>query len=266
MTDRVDCQAFEDQLDALERGELPAEGMAPMRAHAEACAECGARLRLQQHAGSLSLEALEARVPDAWVSLMASDVDRALRTRAAARSAGRGGRGRPRRWTVAALAAAVAALLFANGLSLRALRTVEARHVALTEQVLDQQRRLAALEPPATGAVDVGTGVAATRRGVGPALGRQTAWLGSLDDRGEVTVADLRALLHELPASTPLVSASRTNALAGARMVPFRWREALAGLDTGEGITAGDLLAMLDRLALPPTSRVPTARLLDLVG
>jgi hypothetical protein len=271
VTDRVDCQVFEDQLDALERSELPPEGMGSLRAHAEACAECGARLRLHQHAGSLSLEALEARVPDAWVSSMASDVDRALRTRAAARSAARGaargGRGSWWRWTVPALAAAVAALLFANGLTLRALRDVEARHASLSEQVLEQQRRLVALEPATTGEADVGPGVASARAyGRGEGLGGRTAWLSNLDGGGEVTVADLRALLRELPASTPLMSASRTSELAGARMVPSRWRAALAGLDTGESVTAGDLLAMLDRLGLPSAARVPTARLLDLLG
>jgi hypothetical protein len=62
------------------------------------------------------------------------------------------------------------------------------------------------------------------------------------------------------------MSASRTSELAGARMVPSRWRAALAGLDTGESVTAGDLLAVLDRLGLPSAARVPTARLLDLLG
>jgi hypothetical protein len=161
------------------------------------------------------------------------------------------------------LAAAVVALLMVNGLTLRALRRAEARSAVLTEQLLDQQRRLVGTETatsPRSGRAER----RAASLGVGP--GGREAWLRALEGRGDLTVSDLRVLLRELPAGTTVVSASRTNALAGARFMPVAWREAFAGLDASAGVTAEELLGVLDALNLPGGASVPTARLIELLS
>jgi hypothetical protein len=199
-----------------------------------------------------SLKALEDQVPDQWVSSMWDDVQGALGARP------RPGRPR-RRWAMPLLAAAVVALLMVNGLTLRALRRAEARSAVLTEQLLDQQRRLVGIE--AAAAPRSGR---AERRVA--SLGAREAWLRALEGRGDLTVSDLRVLLRELPAGTTVVSASRSSALAGARFMPAAWREAFAGLDATAGVTAEELLGVLDALNLPGGASVPTARLIELLS
>ncbi|MGD2068179.1 MAG: zf-HC2 domain-containing protein [Gemmatimonadota bacterium] len=246
--DRVDCQVFEDQLDAWLRGELGEEGEAQLRAHAAACPTCDAMARVGGHLAAPSLEELEARVPDAWVASMASDVRRALRDRRA------GGRRRSG-WAVPALAAAVLALLLFNGMTLRTLARASEREQALQSQVLEQQRRL----------TEVGGGEERGGRGGVAGFGR-SASLRSLEGRAEVTVAELRALLADLPPATTVLRAWQTEALAGSRRMPPAWRAALERLDTGGDVTAGEVLGVLDDLELPGAATVPASRLLELLS
>ncbi|HEX9887062.1 MAG TPA: zf-HC2 domain-containing protein [Longimicrobiales bacterium] len=247
--DRVDCRVFEDQLDALARGDLPGEGMALLRGHATTCRDCAAQLRVREHLVLPSLQALELRVPDDLVSSMWPGVAGALEAR------GRRDLARPR-WLVPALAAAGVVLLLGEGLALVALQRAEAREAALTEQLFDQQRRLVAIETPATSGRS------------GPAAGFAARALSfrSLGGREDVTVDALQAFLADLPGGTPVLSAPRARALAGARLLPPAWRDALGRLDTGREVTVEDLLAVLEDLSLPGDTNVPAARLFDLLS
>jgi hypothetical protein len=253
VTDPIDCRFFEDQLDALVRGELPDHGRVALRAHAGACAACASLLRVQEHVHGPRLAALEAQVPEAWVASMWDDVQGAL---ASPRERRAMGMRRGVRWAVPVLAAATVALLLASGLAFRALRRAEAREIVLSEQILDQQRRLAELEGPTV-----------ERAGAGAGLAASDAWVRSLRARREVTVAELRAALRALPADTRLISSSRAGVLDAAPFVPGVWREAFARLDaTRRDVTAEDLLDLLDELDLAAGTSVPTARLLDLLS
>lgn len=215
------------------------------------CPECGASVgRRSGEAGRTSLEpleALEAQVPDTWVSSMWGDVRGAVRERRRMRRPGR-------RWAAPLLVAASVALLFANGLALRALRQAEGRTAALSEQLIDQQRRLSDFEAPA-----------ASRFGRAERLTGRDAWLRALSEREDLTVADLRALLSELPAGTPVTRTSRPGALRGARL-PAAWQAALTRLDAEGDVTVADVLDVLDELDLPEGTAVPTARLIELLS
>jgi hypothetical protein len=246
--DRVDCTVFEDQLDSLVRGELPEAGVAQLRAHAAECAECATQLRMQEHLVTPSLAHLEAQVPDAYVTSMWRDVQGALDApQASAR--------RRFAWAVPLLAAATVALLFANGLALRALARAEDRAQDLTGQVLDQQRRLVSFQ----------TAQAPDLMGARAGFGSRANALRALEDRTDLTVADLRALLQGLPAETPLMGAAHTHQLARSRLVPSAWRDAMTRLDTGAEVTAGALLAVLDALDIPGDTSVPAARIFELL-
>lgn len=212
------------------------------------CPECGAPVeRGADQPAKPSLESLESKVPDVWVSSMWRDVQDALRER---RPAGRG----QHRWTTPVLVAASMALLFVNGLTLRALRQAERRTAALAEELVDQQRRLADLEAPAT-----------SRSASGRRLAGRDAWLRALSEREDLTVADLRALLAELPAGTPVTRTSPGGALGGRRL-PAAWRAAFARLDATREVTIADVLDVLDELDLPDGTTVPTARLIELLS
>lgn len=244
--DRVDCLVFEDQLDALVRGALSPDGVAQMRAHASGCPTCASLARLEEHLSEPTLEVLEAQVPDVWVASMWTDVQGALRSRRARRSGRRG-------WVAPTLAAAAVALVVLNGLTLRALSRATALSEDLTEQVLDQQRRLTEAGAPAVS-------------GGGSALVGRSASLRALGGRSDVTVGDLRALLADLPSNAPVIRASRVAALTGSRLVPLAWREALTRLRTGGDVTAAELLEVLDDLDIPGGTPVPASRLFDLLS
>ncbi|HKJ03089.1 MAG TPA: zf-HC2 domain-containing protein [Longimicrobiales bacterium] len=246
--DRVDCTVFEDQLDSLVRGELPESGVAQLRAHAARCPECATQLRMREHLVTPSLADLEAQVPDAWVTSMWNDVQAAVAVPGAAVR-------RRNRWAVPLLAAALVALLFANGLALRALARAENRAEDLASQLLDQQRRLVSLQGERESGLP---GVLAGFAGRGSALR-------ALEDRTDLTVAELRALLQELPAQTPLIGAARTRQLARSPFVPSVWRDAMSRLDTGGEVTAGALLTVLDDLDIPGDATVPAARIFELL-
>jgi hypothetical protein len=206
---------------------------------------------MQEHLVTPSLAELEAQVPDAYVTSMWRDVQRAVGTQSprAGRRVG---------WAMPVLAAATVALLFANALALRALARAEDRAQDLTGQVLDQQRRLVAAQA-AQGAQ--APGFRGARAGL---VGRGSA-LRALEDRTDLTVADLRALLRGMPAETPVIGASRTHQLARSRFVPSAWRDAMARLDTGREVTAGELLTVLEDLDLPGDASVPATRLFELL-
>ena len=68
MKKEIDCQVFEDQLDALARGTLPEEGARQLRTHAESCPACAAQMAVQKHLASPSLEELEAAVPEGMLA------------------------------------------------------------------------------------------------------------------------------------------------------------------------------------------------------
>ena len=246
--DRVDCTVFGDQLDSLVRGELPEAGVALLRGHAAACSECASLLRMQERLVTPSLAELEAQVPDAYVASMWKDVQGVV-------DAPPAGALRRTGWAVPLLAAATVALLLANGLALRAVGRAEDRAQDLAGQVLDQQRRLALLQPTQ------GPGLQGARTGF---TGRGGA-LRALQDRTDLTVADLRSLLQERPGETPVIGAAGTRQLARSRLVPTAWRDAMARLDTGDEVTAGALLTVLDDLDIPGDTSVPAARLFELL-
>lgn len=246
--DRVDCTVFEDQLDSLVRGERPEAGVAQLQAHASACPACAALLHLQEHLVAPSLAELEALVPDAHVASMWTDVQGAL-------GAPPAGVRRRVGWVMPLLAAATVALLFANGLALRALGRAESRAQDLEGQLLDQQRRLVALQ-----VADV-SGPQGARVG----LGARGGALRALEERTDLTVADLRDLLAGLPPDTPILGAAHARQLTRSRLVPAAWRDALARLDTGDEVSAGALLRVLDDLDISGDVPVPAARLFELL-
>ena len=219
MTDSVDCRIFEDQLDVAAVGDIPDDAMALLRAHAAVCAPCRALLSLRAHLPGPTLEELEARVPDAWVTGMEGAVRQAIASAAPgiAETASRSRRSR-RLWVPALAAAALASLFFA-GLTVRALERSEARVDALATQLLDQQRRLADLEAPFGGASPTASRFS-TRESLLQALGRQDL----------VTVSDLRQLLDRLPADATVLAPGRTQVIARSRWVPSPWREAFQSL------------------------------------
>ena len=70
MKKEIDCQVFEDQLDALLDGSLPDEGIGQLQLHALSCPDCAMLLRVHEHLALPSLEELEAGVPEELLTSM----------------------------------------------------------------------------------------------------------------------------------------------------------------------------------------------------
>lgn len=75
MKKEIDCQVFEDQLDALLDGSLPDEGIGHLQLHALSCPDCAMLLRVHEHLALPSLEELEAATPEELVASMWSTVE-----------------------------------------------------------------------------------------------------------------------------------------------------------------------------------------------
>jgi hypothetical protein len=262
VTKPIDCQVFEDQLDALVNGDLPADGMEQLRLHSEACPDCAMQLRVHEHLAEPSLEELEARVPSSLVASLWPRVEGTLeaRPRTARPTIKTSSRWRSllSAWQVPAMAAAILLLLIGSGFLFAQLRTVQARERVLAEQILDQREWLAELE--------LRTSLDPVSRTA--SLTGRTNWIRALSREERITVRELREMLRSLPGNPTLLSATEVRALQrrAGFWTPMPWGEALREFDGEAGVRAQDLLAVMETMDLHPEINVPTARLVDLLN
>ncbi len=253
MSKGIDCDVFQDQLDALESGELREVGAA-LRQHAAQCADCAMLLRLHEHLTASRREELEAAVPDDLVASMWRDVQAEIATRRSRRAWKSGGAG-SRNWLVPAMAAAVVALLIGVGFLYGELLRLQQRERLLVQQVTEQQGRLA--EP------DLGTATGPIARTA--SLVGKRRWERMLARRERVTLAELRRLIARLPAgSTVYGRAEFERLIAGAPFwITSAWRGVLIEIETDDGIQAGELLQLLESMAVDSDRSIPTSRILS---
>jgi anti-sigma factor RsiW len=252
----IDCDVFQDQLDALDEGTLPDESREQLRLHAASCPECAMLLKMHEHTAAPSRAGLEAVVPDDLLASMLPRVRAAIGDRRAV-SARDSRRGRGPGWLVPTMVAATIILALGVGFLFTQLRQLQGREQALARQVVEQQRWLAELDSRMSSNAVVRTA----------ALAGRTAWERALARRQNVSVAELGDMLRRVPASTTVLSASQLQSLimgvpSWARAA---WNEALSDVDRGDGIQAGELLQLLQALPVNPERTMPTARILGLL-
>lgn len=254
MTRKIDCEVFQDQLDALARGTLSEEGIAELRLHAGSCQDCAVLLRMHEHLEGLSVVAGEAAVPDEWVSSMWPRVQADVATRESRRLQ----RSLHRRWSwlVPAMAAATLLLAIASGLLFVELKGLRYREQILVQQVQEQQRWLAEL--------DVRTSASAVARTAG--LAGTSTWERVLAHRESMRVSELSDLLAGLPPSTTILSAADVRGLI--RRVPYlrtgAWETVFAEIRIEDGLQAGEALQLIEVLNVPVDRSIPMARVLNL--
>jgi len=258
----VDCQVFEDQLDALVRGDLPAEGMRQLRAHAGACAGCAMELKVQEHLSGPSLEELEARVPEELLGTVWDGVRRDMDSRAAdsVRVAPFAGPSRPFfRWLVPTLAAATVALLLSTGFLAMETRRLTDETASLAQQVKEQRRWMAELEAT-TPSTDP---VARTA-----ALAGRSSFTRALSREENISIVRLQSLLERMPGDRMVVSQDQVDAVLRSRagLSQPLIRELLAGIDARDGVRVRDLIRALDALEVGPGFMVPTADLMEILS
>ena len=267
MIKAVDCQVFEDQLDALVREALPQEGKRQLRLHAADCPDCAMQLRVQEHLLGPSLEELEAQVPEGLVATVWTGVEVGIKGRGAAAHPGDGEDERgvvalpprpPSRWLVPTLAAASVALLFSTGFLLRGLNQVQTREAALVQQVSEQQRWFAELQ--------AGSGVDPVARTA--ALAGRDPWMRALSRQESITIGGLLTLLERMPGDRTVLSRSQLDTILESR-TPLRFRflrDAVESLDGLLGVSAAELLEALNTLDEDENLTVPTAELVALLS
>ncbi|UCC83302.1 MAG: zf-HC2 domain-containing protein [Gemmatimonadota bacterium] len=257
MTRNPDCEVFQDQLDALQAGALPEEGIEQLRLHAASCGDCAMLLRVHEHLAAPALGDLEAAVPDEMVASVWPRVRAEIATGESVRlRESRGWQGWS--WLAPAVAAATLLLFIGSGLMYQEVRELRRRETALVQQVAEQERWLAEL--------DLRTSTDPVARTAGLA-GRPT-WERALARRRSVSVAELARMLGSLPATTTIFDASDTEALY--RNLPSWLAAAVENLatevPTGDGLQAGELTRLVETLGVDSSRRISTTRLLALAG
>jgi hypothetical protein len=287
----VDCQVFEDQLDAFMDGALPEEGIGQLRLHAQSCEDCAMLIRVKEHLALPSLEELEAAVPETllgslWPRIEAeakedlrgvspafrSTVSRVFSSGRSAATDMRPGvsaatfRDRPGTWLIPSLAAASMALLFSTGFLFSEVRRVEDEGSRLVEQVEDLQWEIRALDMR-TEWVERTAQLAGRRR----SEARTLDYL--LIGKESVTVAALVDLLEMYPADRVLFEAGQVEGLLGTsirrpqelRDVLSILADAITALENPEEIRAGELAEWL-AASLPAETVLPKSSLLELLS
>jgi len=251
MTPQPDCPTLTDTLDALFEGRLSTVEREAFRRHARSCAPCAAILRLHDHLVPHTRPAMGATVPAEVEAAIWPGVQAALSAPPGTARTRHPRHGSPR-WLAGALAAAVLALAVVSGFLLSRLGELRHRERHLADRVAEMEHRL--------------RGDAAAYRG-DPAertarLAGTASWERALRRRRYVRVSELQQLLRDAPVGRTILDSAAAQALA--REAP-PWAgamgRALAGIDIGDGMQVEELLLVLDRLALAPETRVPTADL-----
>jgi len=259
----IDCQLFEDQLDALLDGSLPDEGIGQLQLHALSCPDCAMLLRVQEHLALPSLEELEAAAPEELVASMWSTVEAEVREQArgvSARVSAETPGNRQFGWVIPTLAAASIVLLISTGFLFTELKRTKARGVELAEQIGELERGFVGLNER-TAAVERTASLAGRNRWV-------RALSMDLSTQKSVSIEWIREMVDRLPPDTPLFTATEVEALLGGvtswgfpgfRVQVFD----RAGTD---GLSARELLSVFDSLNLDPELTVPASRLRDLLS
>lgn len=253
MTDRPECEAVQDLLDALSSGGADSGVREQVRLHAAECAKCASLLRVHDLLELPPPDELEAAVPDLHARGMWTAVrdarPRPPQDRRWVRHA---------RWLVPTLAAASVVLAaVAGGLAVERERLV-GRQAELEARLEGQERRLAALE----------TSGAAAGPGAVALLGAP-AWERALAAEETITLGRVRELLEALPPGSTLLDRSELEAVASARpSSPLRLTAARPeigdAIDVTDGLQAGELLTALRALGLADATRIPATRVLDI--
>ena len=263
MKKEIDCQVFEDQLDALTEGSLPDEGLGQLQIHALTCPDCAMLLRVQEHLSLPSLAELEASVPEGLLASVWPKVAGVVKEGGTVETPepfGEETSGPPKSlWLVPTLAAASVALLLSTGFLFSELRQTQAREVQLAERVEEIGRGLAELDER-TVAVERTT-----------QLTGQRSWARnlslSLGSEEFVTIERIMQKVRLLPPGEPLLSETKVEDLLGGvlsrglRGLPSGIRQG----SQGDGFSAGELLDLLESLDLDPGLTVPKDRLIDLL-
>jgi len=253
----IDCQVFEDQIDAYSRGALSDEGLEQLRLHAESCPECAMQLRVQEHLAIPSLEEVEAAVPEEVLAAVWPGIQGELakrRSGSAGRAPSRTGLGwlRPNwlhpAWLRPTLAAATVVWAIATGFLFSELKRMEAREEALVQRLAELDVRSEAVERTA-------------------GLAGRSPLIRALAREGSLSVAALRDRLRSLPGNTVVLDASELEDLLAntPSLTPPVWRAAVAEYEGGEGIRVRDLLAILESSGVPSDMSVPTSRLIQVL-
>jgi hypothetical protein len=264
----IDCQVFEDQLDALMKGKLSEEGVGQLKSHALSCPDCAMQLRVQEHLALPSLEELEGAVPEELLASVWPTVEDAVRGGGPGGIRGASDASGSSRilaylhssWLVPTLAAASVVLLFSTGFLFSELRNTEARESQLAERIGQLEDDLAELNGR-TVAVERTAGLASRRpwaRAVNLSLGSQES----------VTVGWLQEMLGNMQPDAHVLSKSEWDDLMGSRFSRGfgRLRVSIPGESIADGLTVAELLTLLEELNLDPDQTVPADRLMDILS
>ncbi len=256
MTKDIDCQFFEDQLDALSKGDLPADAVGLLRAHALDCPACGMMLRVKEHLLSPSLEELEEAVPVEHLDSMWPRLEAVIHPSPWGR-----------RWIIPTLAAASVLFLFSTGFLASALMQSTNRETGLTRQIADLEYGLARLDAR-TEWIDRTAQLAGSRGNRARALDY------ALAGQETVSLPSLLEILGRYPDDKVLFQKSAAESLSRSaspsskeiRGLLTLLDSALSDLGEVDEVRVGDFARWLSEASLPIDLEVPKSTLMELLS
>lgn len=241
MNTRDDCGRCETLIDRLP--DISPEERAALERHAATCAPCAALLEMRLALLEPDRDTLEELVPDALVGGMWPRVAGAVDRRIAAELMSRRF-GRARRAFLPALAAAVVLLVFTVGFLFSEVRHLRRSEAALASTVQSQRRAIEV--------VMAGTG-GGSAVPIAPA------------GRRALSAGELLEMIEELEPGDPILGAAETERLRRGwrRLALLAVLAGQAGVETEDGIQAGELAAMIRASGVSAGTRIPARLVRD---
>ncbi|HSG29477.1 MAG TPA: hypothetical protein VLA34_13440 [Candidatus Krumholzibacterium sp.] len=257
MDDRIDCERFQDILDATLPGLPRGDSLDILEKHARSCAECAMILRVHLDLARTSEEELAGAVPEGLAGGMWEKVTGAISRPGA-------GPDRPRdqrRWfgpAVAGLSAAVVLLVLVSVFLLAEISRMRTNERSLHARLSSQEEKLATLireRSSASGALNASGN-------------RETGWRLAAFFSGGITVAELSDAISGMdPASTLLGPAEFSEAAApGWTMKRTAGPIVTPGVDLSDGLQAGEALILLRRTGIDPGTRITREKITEFGG
>lgn len=240
MKDSLFCDDFQDMLDSLASGTVPPDTIALLQSHAQHCKTCAMLLQIQENLAGPTVDEISGQIPErmlarVWdrVSADLPPVKRHHKPRHTVWTR--------RPWIVPALALTSILFILLNMFLLTEIR-----------QIRKEERELSALLSRQTLALEELRDRTSGPRFAGSFLNRNR--LRPLSGRQELTVAELRSILGQVPPDLQIVSGSYVRHLLSQmpRWERTKWQNMLEIVDAADGIQSREAIVLLDALALDP--------------
>ncbi|MBN1165203.1 MAG: zf-HC2 domain-containing protein [Candidatus Krumholzibacteriota bacterium] len=251
MSQEINCEDFQNLLDALSGEETSAENLSALERHAASCPQCALLLEMRRHLSLPRQDALLSGIPDEYAATMWSRVQEDIDRRGYSSAFAPFRPGAWRRALMPGLAAAALVMILTSLYLFLELGQVKKRERLLATRLERQELILRGLSRGISDAPSVGA-----PRGFPASLPG-----GGFLTQGQLTVGELIAYLEKLPRETTLLGPADSQELLshspgwpgsrpGARI--------FSSIDISDGVQAEEIIHLARELELDRGQKIST--------